>query len=164
MTHTLVSTAGKAIDLGADLADKLYEIAQQPDLMPALAEALAHAERATGNNAADMIFAWRNDSRRQVERHLGVDHRSASRTARHIVYLVAAITRRAGNLACFIARWRKLDRLEVPALPPIQCRHQLPTHLCRSIETPGTLAYDTIGMFVAFTQQKNIASDIRCTP
>ena len=80
--------------------------------------ALDRLERATGKNAADIIFAWRNDSRRQVERHLGVDHRSASRTARHIVYLVTAITRRAGNLATFIARWRKLDRLGVP--PPDQ--------------------------------------------
>ena len=78
--------------------------------------ALDRLERATGNNAADIIFAWRNDSRRQIERSLGVDHRSASRTARHIVYLVTAITRRAGNLATFIARWRKLDRLGVP--PP----------------------------------------------
>ena len=41
MTHTLVSTAGKAIDLGADFADRLDEIAQQPDLIDALAEALA---------------------------------------------------------------------------------------------------------------------------
>ena len=79
--------------------------------------ALDRLERATGKNAADIIFAWRNDSRRQVERHLGVDHRSASRTARHIVYLVTAITRRAGNLATFIARWQELDRLEVPAPP-----------------------------------------------
>ena len=77
--------------------------------------ALDRLERATGNNATTTIFAWRNDSRRQVERHLAVDHRSASRTARHIVYIVAAITRRAGNLATFIARWQELDRLEVPA-------------------------------------------------
>lgn len=73
--------------------------------------ALGRLERATGKNAADVFFAWRNDSRRQIERHLGVDHRSGSRTAKHVVYLIPAITRRAGNLASFIARWQVLHQM-----------------------------------------------------
>ena len=82
--------------------------------------ALGRLERATGKNAADIIFAWRNDSRRRIERHLGVDRRSASRTAKHIVYLVPAITRRAGNLASFIARWQVLDQIGEPSADGVQ--------------------------------------------
>ena len=41
MTYTIISTAGKVIDLGADFADRLNKIAEEPDLIVALAEALA---------------------------------------------------------------------------------------------------------------------------
>ena len=82
--------------------------------------ALARLERATGKSAVNIIFAWRNNSRRQIGRHLGVDHRSASRTAKHILYLVPAITRRATNLAFFIARWQVLDRMGNPATDAVQ--------------------------------------------
>ena len=82
--------------------------------------ALGRLERATGKSAVDIIFAWRNNSRWQIGQHLGVDHRSASRTAKHILYLVTAITRRATNFASFIARWQVLDRMGDPAADGVQ--------------------------------------------
>ena len=77
--------------------------------------ALVLLEKTTSKHAEEAIFAWRNESRRQVERHLGVDRHSATKTAKHIAYLIPAITRRAWKLDSFINRWQVLDRKSEPA-------------------------------------------------
>ena len=73
--------------------------------------ALARLADATNHDIADLIFAWRDDSRRRIKRKLGIAGTRMSKTQRHILYLVRGIGERADDLASFVAHWRQLDHM-----------------------------------------------------
>lgn len=73
--------------------------------------ALARLYDATNHDIADLIFAWRDDSRRRIKRKLGITGTRMSKTQRHLLYLVRGIGERADDLASFLAHWRQLDQV-----------------------------------------------------
>ena len=74
-------------------------------------KALARLSDATNHDIANLIFAWRDDSRLRIKRKLGITGTRMSRTQRHILYLVRGIGQRADELASFVAHWRQLDHV-----------------------------------------------------